>query len=446
MNETREKALAEFLTYRLGKKAVRRIQSVADREMYYEVTEAALFMATAGFLDEGNQLLHCLWKHKWPHLEDCWLPDQSFEVLWHAKGERPLNVPFEKKPIEVIELAHRRYMTRDGYDYLSHLPMPDVASQELHGLDLLRRSCRLACPPREEQKLPSSNQEMEALEGLARHVVESGDADAHHGGRTIVLAAELAARNELADQAVAHAQLWAAYCPERWLGYNFPIMASNRHVAPLLLKGILAEPFGLTKPVCQTYFKSLVAAVEARMKRGRKLVYGKWTWERLLTAASKRAIKAQGALFTPEQRKGKWLGSPAASDVAIAATEARLHCQLPTDYLEFLRVSNGLPALSATTARLREVERVGHLVTETSTDLVAILKEHHEDDALASFDRSIQISDLGEMGGELVLLIPPASPDDPWQTWFYAPWVPGVIRYPSFRHFLEQTFQELLPE
>lgn len=443
MNEARKKALAEFLIYHLGKKAVRRIQSGADREMYYEVTMAALFMATAGFLDEGNQLLQCLWKYKWPHLEDCWLPDQSFEVLWHAKGERPLNVPFEKKAIEAIEVAHRRYMTLDRY---FQLPLPAGETDCLYGLELMRRCRQLACLDENDDTFPTSVREMEALNGLTRHISESGDADACHGGENLVLVSELAARNGLTSQAIAYAQMWAAHYPERWLGYNFPTMASNRHVAPLLLKGILAEPFGLTKPVCQTYLKSLVGAVEARMKRGRKLAYGKWTWERLLTAVSKRAIKTQRDLFTKEQRKGKWLGFPAASEEAIAVAETRLNLKLPADYVEFLRVSNGLSALSNTTTRLREVERVDRLMTETAPDLVAILKEFHEDDAPGSFERSIQISNLGEMGGELVLLIPPASPDDPWQTWFYAPWVPGVIRYPSFRHFLEQTFQELLPE
>lgn len=443
MNETRQKALADFLAYRLGKKAVKRIQSGADREMYYEVTEAALFMATAGFLDEGNHLLQCLWQFKWPHIEDCWLPDQAFEVLWHAKGERPLNVPFQKKPIAAIETAHRRYMT---IDRCFHLPMPNGSIEALHGLDLMRRCHQLACPPDEEDSLPAFDLERNALSGLNRLICESGDADAHHGGNNLVLAAELAARNGFTAQAIECAMLWAANYPERWLGCNFPTMASSRHVAPFLLKGIFAEPFGLTVTSCQSYLKSLVTAVEARMKRGRKLAYGKWTWERLLTAASKRAVKAQRDLFTKEQSKSKWLGRPAAPEAAIAAVETRLNLKLPEDYVAFLRVSNGFSALSTTTAPLRAVERIGRFAVEADADFMAILKEYPEEDAPEALERSIQISDLGEMGGELVLLIPPASPDDPWQTWFYAPWVPGVIRYPSFRHFLEQTFQELLPE
>jgi hypothetical protein len=236
--------------------------------MYYEVTEAALFMATAGFLDEGNQLLQCLWRFKWPHIEDCWLPDQAFEVLWHAKGERPLNVPFPKKPIAAIELAHRRYMT---IDRCFQLPMPSGGIEALHGLDLMRRCHQLACPSEEEDSLPAFDLEREALSGLNRLIFESGDADAHHGGYNLVLAAELAARNGLTAQAIECAVLWAANYPERWLGCNFPTMASSRHVAPFLLKGIFAEPFGLTATSCQSYLKSLVTAVEARMKCGRKL-------------------------------------------------------------------------------------------------------------------------------------------------------------------------------
>jgi hypothetical protein len=27
--------------------------------------------------------------------------------------------------------------------------------------------------------------------------------------------------------------------------------------------------------------------------------------------------------------------------------------------------------------------------------------------------------------------------------WFFAPWVPGEVRYPSFRHYTEQELQDL---
>ena len=73
----------------LGKQTLKWVKSADDDSMYYQVTEAALVMAAAGYLDEANDLLQCLWKHKWPHSENVWLPDWAFEVLWFASGKRP---------------------------------------------------------------------------------------------------------------------------------------------------------------------------------------------------------------------------------------------------------------------------------------------------------------------------------------------------------------------
>ena len=59
--------------------------------------------------------------------------------------------------------------------------------------------------------------------------------------------------------------------------FSFAKLTSNRHLARLLAQGILAEPLGLTKEACQLYFKNLKSAVDACMKQGRRLIYGKWT-------------------------------------------------------------------------------------------------------------------------------------------------------------------------
>src|ERR1700756_3914019 len=126
----------------LGKRSLRRIQSVEDNWMYYEVTRAALVMATAGHLEEANELLECLWKFKWPHSEDTWLPDQSFEVLWHASGNRPATAPFAKKSIDAIELAHRKYgreLVLTGYQ------MVKGPSFSWEMLPLGHRSSHMAC-------------------------------------------------------------------------------------------------------------------------------------------------------------------------------------------------------------------------------------------------------------------------------------------------------------
>jgi len=56
-------------------------------------------------------------------------------------------------------------------------------------------------------------------------------------------------------------------------------------------------------------------------------------------------------------------------------------------------------------------------------------------------DRCLLASDRA--AGEMVLLVPPVGEDGRWETRFFASWVPGEVRYPSFRHYLEQQLQDL---
>jgi cell wall assembly regulator SMI1 len=149
-------------------------------------------------------------------------------------------------------------------------------------------------------------------------------------------------------------------------------------------------------------------------------------------------------LYSDGERKSHWLGRAAASEEAIAATEARLGLQLPTDYRMFLRTSNGLAALSSAAPALLPVEAVDYLRNVVDAAILQILKEYPGDDMPAAMDRCIQISDSA--AEEVVVLIPPRAVDASWQTWFFAHWVPGEIRYPSFRHYLEQIFQALQAE
>jgi hypothetical protein len=430
------------IDYFLGKRALKKIQSVEDSWMYQDVTLAALHMATAGCLDEANELLECLWKHKWPHTEDVWLPDQSFEVLWFAAGKRPSTAPFPQKSIDEIELAHREYMALDRW---LQLPMPNGSWETLAGLDLFRKSCFLVHPKDDSNSMPDAGDELEGLKGLEKWIQDWDNRSWGEYATATSLGAELAAKNGQNARATHFAQLWARkYSEVEGGGFSFPCMGSNRHIAPLLLQGILSEPLGLTKASCQLYLKNLKAAVDARMKCGRKLAYGKWTWEKLLTSASKRAIKAKPDLFTKDERKSKWLGRPSATNAAIAAAEKRLNVKLPSDYTDFLRTSNGLGAMSSIAPALIGTEKIDWLKNSIDSEMLNILKEYPGEDFSCTIESSILISELKET--DMVLLIPPYPGNDLWQCWFFAHWVPGEMRFPSFRHYLEQTFQNLQTE
>jgi hypothetical protein len=168
--------------------------------------------------------------------------------------------------------------------------------------------------------MPSHEDELEALAGLDKYL-----ADIEPVGSippmALCLAAERAARNSHAEQATHYAVRWAEGYPMFWANCVFECMACNRHMAPLLLQGILAAPLGLTAESYRRYLEALLAAVDARMKRGRTLVYGAWPWPRLLAAISKQAIAAEPDLYTLEERRSQWIGRAGASKAAIAAAE-----------------------------------------------------------------------------------------------------------------------------
>jgi AraC-like DNA-binding protein len=419
----------------LGAHALKTIQSGDDERMYCTATDAALYIATAGYLDEANQLLATLWRHGWPHSRNTWLPDQAMEVLWATAGHRPAGVPFAQQSIDAIEVAHRHYMAIDRWG----IPLKAGSWQELTGLDLFRRSCRLACPDT-YSRMPQAAAEREALLGLDKYLAAyTDDQPTYMFAIATCLAAELAARNGMREQAIAYAQRWAEQYPRHQ--YILPTMASNRHLAPLLLQGILAERFGVTPDACQTYLRDLQAVVEARMQRGRALVYGTWSWERLLKAVSTQTLAGDSAHFSMLAGSSGWQGQAPASEEALAAAEQRLGITLPADYRAFLGTSNGFAALSSTTPALLPVEQIDYLRHILDAEILAILKEYPGDDMPAIMDSCIQVSERD--AEELVLLIPPQAAGEAWQTWFFAHWVPGEIRYPSFRHYLEQVFQDL---
>lgn len=283
--------------------------------------------------------------------------------------------------------------------------------------------------------------------GLDKYIAAFNEPNGYNYGVATCLAAELAARNDRSEQATHVAARWAEGYPAYWTNYMFECMACNRHMAPLLLQGILAEALNLTPESCRNYLEALLAAVDARMKRGRALVYGTWPWQRLLTAISKRALKAEPELYSREERRAHWIGHPAATEDAVAAAEARLRIQLPPDYVAFVRASNGLSPTGSTSPRLLPVEEVDYLRYVVDAETLAIYKGYAGDDMPAAMERCILVSDRdAETAEAMVLLIPPLAAVEQWQTWFFAPWIPGEVRYPSFRHYMEQQLQDLSAE
>lgn len=249
--------------------------------IYYTVTEIALFMATGGFLQEGNRLLQELWKFKRRHDKDVWLADVAFTVLWSAAGTVPADVPFEVGDINEIERSMRNYIAIDKWAY----EMPALPWTALSGTNLLRKAFITAAmfknrplPDQDdytdihafmndtlqavhlqpEDAFPVAYKELLALEMIERLAAEDFVSDEGYA-----LGAELAARNEQPDTAIKLAKQWAKD-PARPA-----LIAAQRHVAPLLLQGVIAADLGMSTVEVNEYLAQAIMELnQSPMKRG----------------------------------------------------------------------------------------------------------------------------------------------------------------------------------
>ena len=173
-------------------------------------------------------------------------------------------------------------------------------------------------------------------------------------------------------------------------------------------------------------------------------------WHELLSQWSKDLSATDLAKgIVPPPASPDWLGFPPATDDEIADLENRLGLALPPSYKAFLKVSNGWRMTNCFISCVRPASRVDWFRVENET-WVEIFSEQGDDreDAKhfqytihgAEYHRAedmkflLQISDVGD---GVYLLNPEAvTPDGEWEAWFFANWIPGASRYPSFAHLM----------
>jgi hypothetical protein len=398
-------------------------------DMYREVTNAALYLATGGFLEDANKILSSLWQQGIKHDRNTWFADLSFEVLWQIKGQRPDFVPFKTSPLDTIDRAFRNYLGGDRYAY----KMPDVEWHDLTGKNAFRQA----------QTWFSSIKYDEKTLFLLEIALEDWTVLApHEFGSATIMAAEIAAKIGNEALALKMAQWWAEKYHDFYLNYSFPLMAQSQHIAPFLLRGVLSNALKIDKDKSKTLSNQIIDAVEKRIALGRSLVYGDLTWKKLLKKLSHLAIINAPELFSDNERKTMWLGREKALNKSILDTEKRLSIQLSEDYKAFLKVSNGLSASSNIAPPLLSIENIGWYKQMEDKELYDITKTYLDIDKIKErgtiepyTERAILISEIPNE--DLVWLIPPDNRNTGWQTWSFSASTPGEIRYQSFRHYIE---------
>jgi hypothetical protein len=411
---------------------LKEIKSEEIETVYIATSHKAVEWAVAGFMQEANRLLETLWSYGTPHSGHLWVPDQGLMVMWEVSGIYPSNIPFPLNDTASIEAGNFTGLFTPSWAKQFTQTIADVPIAQLTGHKLFVKAVIAT-----HYKLENIATILDAFE---RHL-QSQEAVGHSYFQSATCAAILAAHNNNIEKAATFINLWGQGYLKYSENYTLAYLMRDRPIATLLLKGILAPVFGLTKEVCRKQYEQISVALAERYTAGQGLVYGNLSWMELLQKISKLAVEQETSDFSKEAISSRWLGQSPNNKAEIAALEKRLGVILPGDYKEFLLASNGFAAISFTDVALAPVDKVNRLI-DADKDLVLSWVEAMADvdtSFSAKFSNSIIIG--GHEEEQQLLLIP--LENNQWECWFFANWVPGQSVYPALRFYMEEVLQRL---
>ena len=167
--------------------------------------------------------------------------------------------------------------------------------------------------------------------------------------------------------------------------------------------------------------------------------------------------------LTQEALSTGWCGLPGASENEILDSERRLGIRLPPSYRSFLLISNGWRPFSSFVECLLPVKEIERFRKADPEDLT-MLQECYQEDEISNedyldYETPKHIEALRHRyypeclligkgwdggGGELILLNPQVvSPENEWETIFFANWIPGNRRFRSFHAFILDSVSSL---
>lgn len=281
------------------------------------MAHAALLLAGTGFVDESDRLI------------DAWQAGTGLTVddlLGQAVTRRALTMMLDARSDIPAWAQALRPADRD-------------AQEAAHRAYLDRRQSRTGEGELENLLGPA------AAEALTEAATDLGGPRAHTEPvdplRQVALAAEQAA--QAGDHRGARAELhrWA----RKVRGIARPpvaMLCGCRHLAPLLLSGVLADPLGVDQGWARRCAGDVLAAFARRYPSARRDRAGKGAGESGDEGSLRGLIDAVlSARDHPELPAAT--PSRGASPAQLYAAALRIGMELPADYLEFLAIADGLP-------------------------------------------------------------------------------------------------------
>lgn len=158
--------------------------------------------------------------------------------------------------------------------------------------------------------------------------------------------------------------------------------------------------------------------------------------EKLLKDISEKAIKYENLDFSSEEIKNNWLGNVPATEIQITQTESRLGIKLPSDYIDFLNITNGFSAPNNIEPSFESIDNVDFLKNIDPFTIEAY--------GLPELENSILIAGIEEE--QYFLLIPPKTEDEEWKYWKFANWYPGEHPYKNLKDYFEDVLRFITKE
>ena len=192
-----------------------------------------------------------------------------------------------------------------------------------------------------------------------------------------------------------------------------------------------------------------------------------FNWKELLTEWSQELLDSDSYSFYKTNLPSKvlanrWLGFPGASEEQIAQAEKRLGTGLPSSYREFLKVSNGWRKTTPFIDEIWSAEKIDWFPhchqdwidawIEGAGGIYPVSDEEYfvygsEQDATNIRVEYLQTAlEISPPGDAAIYLLNPKiiNADGEWEAWFFANWLPGANRYPSFYEMMQEEHKIFL--
>ena len=112
--------------------------------------------------------------------------------------------------------------------------------------------------------------------------------------------------------------------------------------------------------------------------------------------------------------------------------EERLNIQLPIDYKEFLKLTNGFNATSFVEPQFMNTYNVNYLRVLDS-ELIKLWCEFGNKEIEEDLMNSILVGGIDDE--QYFLLIQPNDKHKEWRYWKFAHWIPGEHEFPDFKSY-----------